>query len=471
MHNFRKKISSISSSFSIRFYFASARDLNIRHTSNRLISDLKRVIYDPSFNSGSKGDLENRVLQCLGKAEPSEILAAAASISRINRRGGGIMDARVSVPILERLCRTVQVFDRGDLIQLIQICSLSVNRRKVLLQDSGAASVERITCKLIRLCCIELNGRLEDLPVSSLSVLVSALSRRFIAGVEGCFEDAVLTVSKHIEACLNRPDTPASAIIREDLQRVVPFVLLACGQNHVQARMELLESSLALFSKYLNEASFTSLSMLIEGISGSPDSLFCEDSRFKRVLSHCGNCIEISPEDFTIADMCRMLVKVKREESFMNTVLRHLEYAAASRSTSEWSLHVIVEVAEILSITSPTSTTHLRDRFGREFACKAPDLPPMYACRIFCALLKSSVDESIKVRSTSLVIENMKKLTPDSLHQLLDGISATGTSEKVHLQHVYMSACKQLRRFRNSPTPANSDRLEDFSKSLLSCNL
>lgn len=433
-----------------RFYFSATKDVNIRHDQSKLISDLKTVIFNTRHATHSLESIEKSFLNRVKRAEGSELLVSAQALSRLRRESGGIVDPRLSFPILQRLDELVDTFDRTDVIQLIQFMSLSVNRRKVLLGDSSAATIDAMCENIVSKCCQRLHRKLEDLPISSLSVLVSSLSRRRTVVTDGFFQEVSLTVMSHMDLCVSRKETPASAIIREDLQRALPYIWIAFKQIQFEPEPSFTDSSLKLFSLFLDKVPFTYLTLFVEGLAGNPNKDILVDSRFRNILDYCEESLSASPDDFLIADTCRLFNSQLGIRSLDMRIMTLLEGSATTRSSAEWTVHVLVEVAEILSRSNLSECRQLCNRFESEFRKQSAAIPPTYSSQIFRSLLASDLNPEVKELAKSLVNKHMKRLTPTELFPIIESVDSLESFQRKGYSAVSRNACRQLKKFLSS---------------------
>lgn len=433
-----------------RFYFSATKDVNIRYDQSKLISDLKTAIFSSRHATQTLESIEKRFLNRTQKAHSSELLVSAQSLSRLRRQRGGIVDPRLSLPILKRLDELVDTFDRTDVIQLIQLMSLSVNRRKVLLGDCSAASIDAMCENIVSKCCQRLHRKLEDLPISSLSVLVSSVSRRRSVVTEGFFREVSLAVTSHIDLCITRKETPASAIIREDLQRALPYIWIAFKQIQYEPEPHFSDSSLKLFSLFLEKVPFTYLTLFVEGLAGNPNKEILIDFRFRNILDYCEESLSASPDDFLIADMCRLFSSQLGIRSLDMSIMTLLEGSVSTRSSSEWTVHVLVEIAEILSRSNLSECRQLCIRFESEFRKQSATIPPSYSSQIFRYLLASDLNAEVKEFAKSLVMKHMKRLTPTELIPIIQSVDSLESIQRKGYSAVSGNACRQLKKFLSS---------------------
>ena len=384
------------------------------------------------------------------KADSSDLLVSAQAISRLRRERGGIVDPRLSFPILQRLDELVDTFDRTDVIQLIQFMSLSVNRRKVLVGDSSAVAIQGMCDNIISKCCQRLHRKLEDLPISSLSGLVSSVSRRRTVVTDGFFREVSFTVTSHIDRCVFTKESPASAIIREDLQRALPYIWIAFKQIQFEPEPRFIDSSLKLFSLFLDKVPFTYLTLFVEGLAGNPNKDILTDSRFRNILDYCEESLSASPEDFLIADMCRLFNSQLGIRSLDMSIMTLLEGSASTRSSSEWTVHVLVEVTEILSRSNLSECRELCNRFEIEYRKQSAAIPPTYSSQIFRSLLTSDLNADVKELAKSLVNKHMKRLIPTELLPIIESVGSLKLFQRREYSAVSGNACRQLQKFLSS---------------------
>lgn len=371
-----------------------------------MVSELKRALFAGTGDQNQLFKCTNLFRRDLKSLDTSELLDATYYLTRITRGRGGIVDPELGYAIIGRLMAAIPLLSRQECIRLVQVCSLLVSRNKV--DQPHVKSLLQKRDKVVVECLRRISGKLEDLPVSMLSVLISAVARQHCASIDPFIADFSDCVSVRIEACLaDSHEPPKNASTRLDLERLVPFVFLAFEQMDIVPSSRLSEASLNLYSRFASEIPFSHMSQLVLAF---PKEAFESDPRWDSITSYCREAVEKSPADFTLIDLCR-LVNGLRSDKIANIL-----YATApNRPSKEWSIHALKESS--LVFQKFKMQNKFGHRFLREMKMKASEIPSSY----LIAILRNTHSCSVKISigASTLLSKRISKLTDSELCTVL----------------------------------------------------
>jgi hypothetical protein len=222
---------------------------------------------------------------------------------------------------------------------------------------------------VITACIDRLYGKLEDLPVGSLSVLISALARQYRATMDPFLNGFCDVVTARIrQALADDPDSPKTSMVRADIERLIPYVLLALNQMERSVPLALSHAGLDLFTQFKAEIPFSHLTQFVVSF---PKGGVVGDSRWQELGQYCRESVEQSVDDFSILDLSRLLHGLNDE-----LIARKLGEIGPLRPHSEWTIHALKEVSSLIGPYSLSKA--FKSTFIRELERRKLELPPSY---------------------------------------------------------------------------------------------
>jgi hypothetical protein len=187
-----------------------------------------------------------------------------------------------------------------------------------------------------------------------------------------------------------------------------------------------------------------------------------DDPRLREIILFSEQSFIASPGDFTLTDLCRLFTYSSASHP-SDIVLDHFAVEIAEKASTEWTVHVLVQFAELFVRSSDLNTESIRARFAAELKAKASEIPPAYSSRIFCTLLKCQ-DGPIRKICNDILEMNMKSLTPSALFAILNALSSLKPEERKEFAHVRTKAIKQLSRFRALLSGEDRDKFNSLQR-------
>jgi hypothetical protein len=357
------------------------------------LAELKHFAYDVSANKVKGADLHS-AKEMLVKCGSEGLVDTVYFLTKVSRKAGHITDPRLTVSLFGRLWRSLDYFDRQDLIKTLQVCSLSINRNKI---ESGCDVSSELGLKrdeIVGTIIQRLSSRTEDLPTNSISVALSSLARMYNPSMKALMDEMSLVIARRISKLLGRPVDSASAYMqRSDLHRAIPFILLGYHQNMLTAPSDLVDASIPLYTKYTSEVPYKHLSQYM--------LMTKAENRIDPLRSYALDRIQAAPEDMTVMDVCRFAQAISPDsmQIIFDTIAR-------KNNPRDWDIHSLVELSRILR----EGSKKLWNKYMKKLIDLKYSIPPNYLLEIFHNSCRCNDKAAVHVAQTVLEILSSRQL-------------------------------------------------------------
>ena len=281
------------------------------------------------------------------KVTIAESIDAAYFATQNHRRNGRIIEPNSILSQLDSQTESVSRLSRSDLIKLLHVCSLSVNRKKADAGDPGTLKVLEVRRILVGRILDRLSGRCDHLPTSEVGSIMSALSRMYDSTMDEFMFSLCDILASRCNMVLRAtdPHSPSVWLARSELQRAIPFCLFALSQNRLDVPKTVLDMSVEIFSlPYIKEVPYMHLSIYLWVVSPlSGDS-------FQAILEYAVARLGDSSDDMTVLDMVRTGYGIVKQDSLatsrINTLIQ--DKIVCKNLPYEWDMHGLIELVRFL---------------------------------------------------------------------------------------------------------------------------
>jgi hypothetical protein len=289
-------------------------------------------------------------------------------MTKLNRKAGYIADPRMSTELLERLQKSVDHFERDDLIKILQVCSLSINRNKIESGCTLSSELVTIRDRLVGSIIDRIQSRIEDIPTTSISVAMSSVARMYNPSMKPFMDEMSQILAERVSRTLSLPPESAKAYIqRSDLHRAIPFVFLAYNQNSVEFPTRLVDVSIPLFVEFRIEIPYKHLSQYM--------LMMRRDEGMGLLADYAIERIQAAPDDMTVMDLCRFAQSVDRVPMIIDIIAR-------KNNPRDWDIHGLLELSRILKC-SDTINKKIWNKYSRKIFDLKNSIPPDYLAEIY----------------------------------------------------------------------------------------
>ena len=412
----------------IRKYYTSSADPNLRVGGSGVLPALKSMLYSGRHPKFIFSELSKPTRLSCSNLSLTESIEALYFISRINREYGGISQPATVSALFGRIYRQIGGGSRSDLIRCLQVCSLAANRNKIKQGDVAYIEMRDVRDELADRCIGGLSGKLSDLPCSSLSLLISAISRQYRPSFASLLEEVGKEICFRIQSSLTVDCTSSISAFRfrSDLERLIPYYLLANLQIGLQCKPDLISSSLDLFEKFKHEIPYNYLTLYIYAI---PCGF---DEQIRELLQYM---LQVSEDDLTLMDFCRLCLRSQSSSSH-EFFLTKLSAVIRSRPSSEFTIHFLKEVVCCIVRLDEG----VKERYYQELiACEA--LPAPYAIDILQGISRDQGADHGQYVSRQ-VMKKINRMNEDDLQELIRHLENTRLRVNVAVRNRALSAAR-----------------------------
>jgi hypothetical protein len=213
-------------------------------------------------------------------------------------------------------------------------------------------------------------------------------------------DDLCNCVSNRIARVLSESsDSPKAALVRADIERLVPYILLGMKQMELEPSAVFCDASLELFSRYVSEIPFSHVSQFVLSF---PKKRLSEDPRWQALAMYCVESVMKSPTDFQVIDLCRLAAGLDDYN-----IVNQLFAEAPKRSHLEWSIHALKESSVFLD--RDEIPKQFRKSFLREMKRNSSQLPPSYLIEIIRNATRRS--PGIAASGLALLTRKLRRMT------------------------------------------------------------
>jgi hypothetical protein len=440
---------------SVRKYFSSSKDPNIQQDGSSLIGQLKRLVYSKSRSQSETERILGLVTSYRAQLSFNECIEAVYLLSRLTREQGGALSAPEVNKILIKIQEQMGDASRTDLIRLIQVCSLVLNRNKASAGDSASQKVQTLVDEIVDYSISKIKGRLCDIPTSSLTQVISSLARQYRPSVDGLIQEIGMETAKRIRKCVD-PKGEYSIVrfpLRSDLHRATPYSLLAYGQIGIECPPELVEASLDLFQNSKDEIPYNFLTLYVYALSLGKSSPISEDPRFNGLLDYMTEVSSCNQKrmDLTLHDVCRLCLGSRGTIQF-DKFVACLGEMIVTRSSDEFTVHVLKDLGSLIK-DLPESNKRGIARIFKELDRVSYQLPAPYAVDILENLVSSQkrISSYFPRFISRQITKNLKRMGPLHLQRTIAILNALKISDDdVRLKAINEATDQLSRKFHHS---------------------
>lgn len=434
-----------------RFHRQASQDPNIRSRESVVGSRLKRETYAGSGSEGSVRKLEQEFRNKLPEMTQDELIDSAYNLTKLSRRRGQSLRADLINQLFHRLFASEDTLSRHDLIRVIQVCAAALPKGREYSEEMRPL-IERRD-EFVTKSVTMISGRHRDIPIPSLGVLMSALARIYDPSIRTFFEAVAADVSDRIADNMTEVhQSPSRGVDRGDLLRMVPYFVRVFNQAQVPVPSGLLENSISLYTKFMEEAPFSHLSEFINEASRSGGS------ELVPVIEYAGKALRTElVENFTVIDIARTVAGMTRVDmQTAEAIMPYISDIVNARPHSEWTTHAIVEWSKL-----PASiwSTNLRKRLFDEMKGRQSELPPTYVGELFLNLTCIG-DPDLTEFLSQMVLMNLRYLPCGKIAVLLDACINLPLSDHIVGSLGYVASRELMRR---SHEPSDREAIYRFS--------
>ena len=405
---------------SLRGYFTAAKDPNIRHGGSGIIVSLKRILYGRNLTLPDVSHAESLILNQYKHISYSELLESTYLLSRITREFGGIIQPRVAEILLERCERGLEELSRQDLIRLVQICSIMINRNKLADGDVASSTLVPLRSRLVQQCLSSLQDRYEDMSAASVSLLISSLARMYEPELNDSFHDLGVEVARRLNLCSGSDiSRPASLLVLSDVDKLMSYTCLAFAQAELRTPKEFNDSCLRFVNNCKDHIPYSGLCQFISAFPRCIPPSSMSHPTLQDVLRYMER-IAISADtraDLTLMDMIRLihgasLLSEDAHKRLVNLLLSE----TIQRPSREFTIHVLRDLAILLGNSKGVDDA-VAQRFNAELILHAREIPSQYIMQILESLMANRLLTCRVLESylNKVVLPNMRRIAKHDL--------------------------------------------------------
>jgi len=313
----------------------------------------------------------------LNRLSNKSLSEAVYYLTKMNRKAGFVSDPNTTQSVLSRIAKAIPQMDREDLIRILQVCSLSINRNKL---DSGCNSTMKLAGlrdRVVQDIIVVLEARCVDIPTTSISVAFSSCARMYKPSVKPLMDELTRIITARVRKNLKSPEGPLTYMHRSDLHRTIPFIFLGYHQNSLPFPSELVDESVPLFLNFTNEIPYKHLSQYM--------MLMGSDDRLKPIRDYFLDRMANAPEDMTVMDLCRFTCNHIPPDIWWSAI-------STKRDLEDWDIHSLLELSRILRSSSTGIPKILEDHYRKASWNLRFLIPQKYFEEIFRNISAMDVD-------------------------------------------------------------------------------